>query len=56
MERCGHAATVFSGCAQEILITIGGVGEDWDTLNECWVMNIADNKYKKVHYDHLMTM
>ena len=48
MGRWGHAATVISGCVQEILITIGGDGESGVTLNECWVMNIPDSKYKKV--------
>ena len=55
MGRNGHAATVISGCTQEILVTIGGVGED---CNTCWVMNIPGNKHKKVLYicycDHLM--
>ena len=58
MGRYGHAVTVISGCVQEILITIGGSGDDWDsnTLNECYM----DNKYKKVlyicYYDHLIIM
>ena len=56
--RNGHAATVISGCTQEMLVTIGGVGEDCNTLSECWVMNILGNKHKKVLYicycDHLM--
>ena len=59
MGRYGHAATVISGCVQEILITIGGEGRR-RTLNECWMMNIPDNKHKKVlyisYYDHLMIM
>ena len=42
-----HAASVISGCDQEIQITIGGRG-DGRTLNECWVINIPDNKNKKV--------
>ena len=58
--RWGHAATVISGCVQEILVTIGGRDQGWKTLNECWVMNIPDNKYKKVlyicYYAHLMIM
>ena len=62
MGRYGHAVTVIRSCVQEILITIGGSGDDWDTdtLNECWVMNVRDNKYKKVlyiwYYDHLIIM
>ena len=43
----GDAASVISGCDQEIQITIGGRG-DGRTLNECWVINIPDNKNKKV--------
>ena len=60
MGRWGHAATVISGCVQEILITIGGKGERWRTLNDCWVMNVRNNKHKKVlyicYYDNLMIM
>ena len=48
MGRYGHATTVISGCVQEILITIGGVGERRMTLNDCWVMHVKHNKYKKV--------
>ena len=59
MGRYGHAATVISGCVQEILITIGGVGNG-GTLNECWMMNVRNNKHKKVlyicYYDNLMIM
>ena len=57
MGRYGHATTVISGCVQEILITVGGRGGG-RTLNECWMMKIPDNKYKKVlyicYYVHLM--
>ena len=57
--RYGHAATVISGCVQEIMITIGGWGSR-RTLNECWMMNIPDNEHKKVlyicYYDHFMIM
>ena len=60
MGRSGHAATVITGCVQEIMITIGGLGKDWKTLNDCWVMDVKHNKHQKVlcicYYDHLMIM
>ena len=45
--RYGQAATVISGCVQEILITIGGRGSE-GMLNEYWMMDISRKKYKKV--------
>ena len=60
MGRYRHAATVISDCVQEIMITIGGVGVCWKTLNDCLVMNVRNNKHKKVlyicYYDNLMIM
>ena len=56
--RYGHAATVISGCVQEILIVIGGLGNNWETLNDCWVIDVSQKKHKKVlytcYYDHMM--
>ena len=48
MGRRGHAATVISGCVQEMVITIGGMGTKGKTLNECWVIDTTQNKHKKV--------
>ena len=50
--RFGHAATVISGCIQEILVTVGGRGEGDNIVNDCWVMNISHKKYKKVLYNN----
>ena len=58
MGRCRHAATTIGGSVEEILITIGGEGEGWKTLKDCWVMDVKQNKHKKVLYnflyDHMM--
>ena len=48
--RKEHAATMVSGCVQDIMITIGGRGEGDNIVNDCWVMNISQKKhmYRKV--------
>ena len=39
---------MYSNCLKTHLLVLGGVDEDFETISDCWIMNIEDQTWKEV--------
>ena len=51
IPRYSHASTIISTSTQYYLLVMGGWGDDWSILSDCWILDPASRRWSEVNND-----
>ena len=51
IPRYSHASTIISTSTQYHLLVMGGWGDDWSILSDCWILDPASRRWSEVNND-----
>ena len=49
--RADHASTIISTSTQDHLLVMGGRGDYWNELSDCWILDPASRRWSEVNND-----